>query len=313
MATTTSETRCFGGVQKTIQHASDATGTDMNVSIFLPPQAAEGPVPVLYYLSGLTCTEENVTGQGRRPALRRGSRPRPRHARHEPPRPRPAGGARRLGLRERRRLLRERDRGALERPLPDVRLRDGGAPAARRRERTDRRRSVRDHRHSMGGHGPRDRPPQPGPLRLDLRLRADRLADPLPLGPQGPRPLPRRRPRDLGGLRRLAARGEAPPERDPDRPGSRRRVPRRTAEPELFEAACEASGPGAHAASPGRLRPQLLLPSPRSSATTSPTRRARSDCVRRRRQASFASASRLASASAAMSQRRGASRPIASP
>ena len=62
--TTTSETRCFGGVQKTIQHASEATGTDMNVSIFLPPQATEGPVPVLYYLSGLTCTEENVTVKG---------------------------------------------------------------------------------------------------------------------------------------------------------------------------------------------------------------------------------------------------------
>lgn len=58
---TISETRCFGGVQKTIQHASEATGTDMNVSIFLPSEAADGPVPVLYYLSGLTCTEENVT------------------------------------------------------------------------------------------------------------------------------------------------------------------------------------------------------------------------------------------------------------
>ena len=58
---TTSETRCFGGIQKTIRHASEATGTDMNVSIFLPPQATAGPVPVLYYLSGLTCTEENVT------------------------------------------------------------------------------------------------------------------------------------------------------------------------------------------------------------------------------------------------------------
>lgn len=59
--TTTSETRCFGGVQKTIQHASEATGTDMKVAIFLPPQVADGPVPVLYFLSGLTCTEENVT------------------------------------------------------------------------------------------------------------------------------------------------------------------------------------------------------------------------------------------------------------
>lgn len=62
--TTLSETRCFGGVQKTLQHASDATGTDMKFSIFLPPQAEEGPVPILYFLSGLTCTEENVTTKG---------------------------------------------------------------------------------------------------------------------------------------------------------------------------------------------------------------------------------------------------------
>ncbi len=61
---TLSETRCFGGVQKTIRHASRETGTDMNVSIFLPPAAERGPVPVLYYLSGLTCTEENVTVKG---------------------------------------------------------------------------------------------------------------------------------------------------------------------------------------------------------------------------------------------------------
>jgi S-formylglutathione hydrolase len=56
-----SETRCFGGIQRTLKHASDATGTDMNVSVFLPPgtQAA----PVLYFLSGLTCTEENVTAK----------------------------------------------------------------------------------------------------------------------------------------------------------------------------------------------------------------------------------------------------------
>ena len=61
---TISETRCFGGVQKTIRHASEATGTEMNVSIYLPPAAESGAVPVLYYLSGLTCTEENVTAKG---------------------------------------------------------------------------------------------------------------------------------------------------------------------------------------------------------------------------------------------------------
>jgi len=57
---TLSETKCFGGVQKTIRHPSEATGTPMQVSIFLPPAAETGPVPVLYFLSGLTCTEENV-------------------------------------------------------------------------------------------------------------------------------------------------------------------------------------------------------------------------------------------------------------
>jgi S-formylglutathione hydrolase len=58
---TVSETRCFGGIQKTLRHDSEATGTPMNVSIFLPPAAQEDRVPVLYFLSGLTCTEENFT------------------------------------------------------------------------------------------------------------------------------------------------------------------------------------------------------------------------------------------------------------
>jgi S-formylglutathione hydrolase len=61
---TLSETRCFGGVQKTLGHDSEATGTPMKVSVFLPPAAERGPVPVLYFLSGLTCTEENVTVKG---------------------------------------------------------------------------------------------------------------------------------------------------------------------------------------------------------------------------------------------------------
>ena len=58
---TVSETRCFGGIQKTLRHDSEATETPMNVSIFLPPAAQEDRVPVLYFLSGLTCTEENFT------------------------------------------------------------------------------------------------------------------------------------------------------------------------------------------------------------------------------------------------------------
>lgn len=56
---TLGEHRCFGGVQGFYRHASTETGTPMRFALFLPPAAAEGPVPVLYFLSGLTCTEEN--------------------------------------------------------------------------------------------------------------------------------------------------------------------------------------------------------------------------------------------------------------
>ncbi len=53
-----SENRCFGGVQGVYSHASDVCGCDMTFGLFLPE--AEGPVPVLWFLSGLTCTHENA-------------------------------------------------------------------------------------------------------------------------------------------------------------------------------------------------------------------------------------------------------------
>ncbi len=56
--TTLSEHACFGGVQGFYQHASEETGTPMRFGVFVPPQAKAGPVPVLFYLAGLTCTEE---------------------------------------------------------------------------------------------------------------------------------------------------------------------------------------------------------------------------------------------------------------
>ncbi len=55
---TRSEQRCFGGVQGYYSHDSDSTGTRMNFAVYQPPQAAQGPVPALYYLAGLTCNEE---------------------------------------------------------------------------------------------------------------------------------------------------------------------------------------------------------------------------------------------------------------
>ena len=57
---TLSENRCFGGVQGVYQHASDTTNCDMTFGLFLPEEAQDGPVPVLWYLSGLTCTHENA-------------------------------------------------------------------------------------------------------------------------------------------------------------------------------------------------------------------------------------------------------------
>jgi len=57
---TISESRCFGGVQGVYAHASDACSCDMTFGLFLPPAAEKGPVPVLYFLGGLTCTHENA-------------------------------------------------------------------------------------------------------------------------------------------------------------------------------------------------------------------------------------------------------------
>ncbi|MDP9423752.1 MAG: S-formylglutathione hydrolase [Pseudomonadota bacterium] len=62
---TVSETKSHGGVQGVYRHDSAATGTDMTFSVFMPPQPEKGePLPVLWYLSGLTCTHANVTEKG---------------------------------------------------------------------------------------------------------------------------------------------------------------------------------------------------------------------------------------------------------
>jgi S-formylglutathione hydrolase len=57
---TVSENRCFGGVQGVYKHRSTATRTDMTFALFLPAEAQDGPVPLLWFLSGLTCTHENA-------------------------------------------------------------------------------------------------------------------------------------------------------------------------------------------------------------------------------------------------------------
>ncbi|MFY0693219.1 MAG: S-formylglutathione hydrolase [Paracoccaceae bacterium] len=57
---TLSENKCFGGVQGVYAHRSDSCACDMTFGLFLPEEANDGPVPLLWYLSGLTCTHENA-------------------------------------------------------------------------------------------------------------------------------------------------------------------------------------------------------------------------------------------------------------
>jgi S-formylglutathione hydrolase len=65
MVDTVSVVRSHGGTQHVVKHSSRETGTDMTFSVFVPPQADDGTLcPVVWYLSGLTCTHGNVTEKG---------------------------------------------------------------------------------------------------------------------------------------------------------------------------------------------------------------------------------------------------------
>ena len=61
---TVSTNSAFGGVQGVYRHRSSSTGTDMTFSVFVPPHDAGAKLPVVWYLSGLTCTHANVTDKG---------------------------------------------------------------------------------------------------------------------------------------------------------------------------------------------------------------------------------------------------------
>nr|WP_086491801.1 S-formylglutathione hydrolase [Novosphingobium panipatense] len=61
---TVSTNKAFGGVQGVYTHASAETGTEMTFSVFVPEHAPGAKLPVLWFLSGLTCTHANVTEKG---------------------------------------------------------------------------------------------------------------------------------------------------------------------------------------------------------------------------------------------------------
>lgn len=61
---TVSTNKAFGGVQGVYKHQSSSTGTEMTFSVFVPEHAPGAKLPVIWYLSGLTCTHANVTEKG---------------------------------------------------------------------------------------------------------------------------------------------------------------------------------------------------------------------------------------------------------
>jgi S-formylglutathione hydrolase len=61
---TVSTSRAFGGTQGVYRHASAVTGTDMTFVVYVPPHDEGARLPVLWYLSGLTCTHANVMDKG---------------------------------------------------------------------------------------------------------------------------------------------------------------------------------------------------------------------------------------------------------
>ncbi len=64
MMETLSTSMAFGGTQGVYRHASTATGTDMTFAVYVPPHAPDARLPVLWFLSGLTCTHANVMDKG---------------------------------------------------------------------------------------------------------------------------------------------------------------------------------------------------------------------------------------------------------
>jgi S-formylglutathione hydrolase len=59
-----STNKAFGGIQGVYSHQSTATGTGMTFSVYVPPHPAGAMLPVIWYLSGLSCTHANVTDKG---------------------------------------------------------------------------------------------------------------------------------------------------------------------------------------------------------------------------------------------------------
>ena len=206
-----SENKSHGGRQLVVEHASSATSTDMTFSIFLPPQAERASkLPVVWYLSGLTCTHANVTEKGEYRAacaelglifVAPDTSPRGdgRAGR--------ARGAWDFGLGAGFYVDATQEPWASNYRMWTYVTEELPALVAAEFPADMDRQGITGH--SMGGHGALTVALRhPGPLPKRLGLRADRRAGAGAVGPEGARRLSRRRPRGLAQARcRRADRG----------------------------------------------------------------------------------------------------------
>ncbi len=258
-----SEHACFGGVQRFYRHDAQAIGLPMRFSAFIPDTAPGATVstkrPALFYLAGLTCTEETfmIKGGAQRVAAEEGliliapdTSPRGANI---------AGESGCLGFRRGRRLLRRCHRSAVEQPLPHVQLHPGTARPAGT--------GTGDRCATHGYFRPLDGRPrragaglaQPGTVPLRVRLRAHRRTEPVSVGQEGLYGLPGQRCSQLAAVRRQRA--DARPARQAgtisrrhlDRPGPGRQVPARATVPRGVRSGMPRRRPALAAAPPCRL------------------------------------------------------------
>ena len=193
----------YGGTQGVYRHASRETGTDMTFSVYVPPHAAGARLPVVWYLSGLTCTHANVTEKGEFRSACAAAWIDLRCARHQPARRRRARRSRQcLRFRAWRRFLCRCDAGAVRAQLPHVELRHGRAAETGRRKLSGRSRPAI---HPRPLHGrPRRTDGRAAPSRSiprGKRVFADRRALAGAMGHQGARRLSRQRPASMAQAR----------------------------------------------------------------------------------------------------------------
>ncbi len=179
-----SESRCFEGRQLVYQHRVDRLCLhDALRRVFAARRGARArPRAVLALGSHLHRRE--LQRESRRAALRRRARLGLDHSGHEPTRRQHPRRGRADGRRHRRRLLHQRDGAALGRALPHVRLHSRRAASRRQRQLARRRRSQVDQRPFNGRprrHHHRDR--QSAELSIRIGFRADRVRQPVRLGP----------------------------------------------------------------------------------------------------------------------------------